>query len=78
LHYKFKLTLWRKEEDSHNKNQVAMAHYHKSRNQQQKKWERFKQRYGMSPAEWRVFKKTDPSGAEKLRQLAYQRFVATL
>ena len=52
-----------------------MAHYHKGRNQQAKKWERFTRRYGMKPAEFRELKKIAPQDAQKLKEKAYAIFI---
>ena len=52
-----------------------MAHYHRSRGQQKSKWERFKQRFGMSPSEFRDLKKKEPSIANELRHKAYSLFI---
>jgi hypothetical protein len=51
-----------------------MAHQHKGHNQQAHKWERFKQRYGMTPVEWRELKKSDPAKAHKVRMEADIRY----
>lgn len=55
-----------------------MAHYHKSRGQQAKKWERFKQRYGMSASDWRALKKSDPTKAHQVRTKAESIYRGTL
>ena len=55
-----------------------MAHYHKARGQQSKKWERFKTRYGMSPSEWRALKKSDPAQAHQVRMKAEAIYRKTL
>jgi hypothetical protein len=44
-----------------------MAHLHKARGQRKEYVKRFEQRYGMSRAEWRVLKQSDPQKAHEIR-----------
>lgn len=44
-----------------------MAGHRRGSDYQTKKWQRFQQRYGMSPSEWRDLKKSDPAKAHQIR-----------
>ena len=44
-----------------------MAGHRRGSDYQTKKWQRFTQRYGMFPSEWRTLKKSNPTEAHQIR-----------